>query len=91
MVDLSISEGHITIDPKDTKYFCAAVSYYNDIYKITTEVRSDGPGLETQRADVSAKIEALEAVCVEPYCKDFKSKLIALGESYSMAQTLLPI
>ncbi|RPB11137.1 hypothetical protein P167DRAFT_575719 [Morchella conica CCBAS932] len=60
MVDLSISEGHITIDPKDTKYFCAAVSYYNDIYKITTEVRSDGLGLETQRADVSAKIEALE-------------------------------
>ncbi|KAI5844361.1 hypothetical protein DFP73DRAFT_526756 [Morchella snyderi] len=63
MVDLSISEGHITIDPKDTKYFCAAVSYYNDIYKITTsEVRSGGPGLESQRAEVSTKIEALEAL-----------------------------
>ncbi|KAH0610564.1 uncharacterized protein H6S33_012091 [Morchella sextelata] len=62
MVDLSISEGHITIDPMDTRYFCAAVSYYNDIYKITTEVRSDGPGLENQRAEVSTKIEALETL-----------------------------
>lgn len=91
MVDLSISEGHIKIDPKDTKYFCAAVSYYNDIYKITTEVRSDGLGLETQRADVSAKIEALEMVGVQLYCKNFEMKLISPGESYTTAQTLLLI
>jgi hypothetical protein len=88
VVDLSISEGHITIDPMDTRYFCAAVSYYNDIYKITTEVRSDGPGLENQRAEVSTKIEALETVGVELYCKNFRSKLISPVESYTTAQTL---